>query len=50
MFELDRIYELRKLIDKYEVKKYVADLIGEEYIIAPTIIEADRSESEVDHG
>lgn len=32
----DRNPEYTKMVDKYEVKKYVADMIGEEYII-PTI-------------
>ena len=32
----DRKPEYTKMVDKYEVKKYVADRIGEEYII-PTI-------------
>ena len=29
----DRNAEYPKLIDKYEVKRYVADLIGDEYVI-----------------
>lgn len=32
----DRNPEYTKMVDKYEVKKYVADIVGEEYII-PTI-------------
>lgn len=32
----DRNPEYTKLVDKYEVKKYVADIIGEEYIV-PTL-------------
>lgn len=32
----DRNSEYNKLVDKYEVKKYVADIIGEKYII-PTL-------------
>ena len=32
----DRNPEYTKMVDKYEVKKYVAEIIGEEYII-PTI-------------
>lgn len=32
----DRNPEYTKMVDKYEVKKYVANIIGEEYII-PTI-------------
>ena len=35
--------EYTKMVDKYEVKKYVADLIGEEYII-PTLGVWDRVE------
>ena len=32
----DRKPEYTKMVDKYEAKKYVADIIGEEYII-PTL-------------
>ena len=32
----DRRPEYSMMVDKYEVKKYVADIIGEEYII-PTL-------------
>jgi len=32
----DRHEEYTQMVDKYEVKKYVANLIGEEYII-PTL-------------
>lgn len=37
----DRRPEYVKMVDKYEVKKYVADIIGEEYII-PTLGVWDR--------
>lgn len=37
----DREPEYTKMVDKYEVKKYVADIIGEEYII-PTIDIVDK--------
>lgn len=39
----DRKPEYTKMVDKYEVKKYVANIIGEEYII-PTIGVWDRVE------
>lgn len=39
----DRRPEYVKMVDKYEVKKYVADIIGEEYII-PTLGVWDRFE------
>ncbi len=39
----DRRPEYTKMVDKYAVKKYVADLIGEEYII-PTLGVWDRPE------
>lgn len=39
----DRRPEYSMMVDKYEVKKYVADLIGEEYII-PTLGVWDRFE------
>ena len=39
----DRNPEYTKMVDKYEVKKYVADIIGEEYII-PTLGVWDRFE------
>lgn len=39
----DRNSEYTKMVDKYEVKKYVADMIGEEYII-PTLGIYDRFE------
>ena len=39
----DRKPEYTKMVDKYEAKKYVADLIGEEYII-PTLGVYDKFE------
>ncbi len=39
----DRNPEYTKMVDKYEVKKYVADIIGEEYII-PTLGVWDKFE------
>ena len=39
----DRRPEYTRMVDKYEVKKYVADIIGEEYII-PTLGVWDRFE------
>ena len=39
----DRKPEYTKMVDKYEAKKYVADIIGEEYII-PTLGVWDKFE------
>ena len=44
----DRNPEYTKMVDKYEAKKYVADIIGEEYIIPTLAVYNNTSEIDLD--